>query len=78
MNIILAGGSGLIGRELTAALLADSHHVWVLSRHPQAASVPPGAELVTWDARTSAGWGHLVEEAGAIFNLVGENNGNRQ
>ena len=75
MNIILAGGSGLIGRELTAALLADNQHVWVLSRNPRAASVPSGAELVTWDARTSAGWGHLVEEADAIFNLAGENLG---
>jgi len=75
MNIILAGGTGLIGGELTAALLAEHHHVWILSRNPQAASVPAGAELVAWDARTSAGWGHLVEEAGAIFNLAGENLG---
>ncbi len=75
MNIILAGGTGLIGRELTAALLADHHQVWVLSRNPQAASAQPGAQLVGWDARTSAGWGHLVEEAGAIFNLAGENLG---
>ena len=75
MKIILAGGTGLIGRELTAALLADKHQVWVLSRNPQAASVPPGAQLAAWDARTSAGWEHLVEEADAIFNLAGENLG---
>jgi uncharacterized protein (TIGR01777 family) len=75
MNIILAGGTGLIGRELTAALLADHHHVWVLSRNPRAASMVPGAELVAWDAHTSTGWGHLVDEAGAIFNLAGENLG---
>ncbi len=75
MNIILAGGTGLIGGELTSALLADHHHVWVLSRNAQSANVPPGAQLVAWDARTSAGWGHLVEEAGAIFNLAGENLG---
>jgi uncharacterized protein len=75
MNIILAGGSGLIGRELTAALLVDHHHVWVLSRNPRAARMAPGAELVAWDAHTSAGWSHLVEEAGAIFNLAGENLG---
>jgi uncharacterized protein (TIGR01777 family) len=30
---------------------------------------------VDWDAHTSTGWGHLVEEAGAIFNLAGENLG---
>jgi uncharacterized protein (TIGR01777 family) len=78
MNIILAGGTGLIGRQLTSALLADHHHVWVLSRHPQTASVPSGAQLVAWDARTSAGWSRLVEEAGAIFNLAGENLGARR
>jgi uncharacterized protein len=75
MNIILAGGTGLIGGELISALLADKHTVWVLSRNPQAARVPQGAQLVAWDARTSAGWGHLVEEADAIFNLAGENLG---
>jgi uncharacterized protein (TIGR01777 family) len=75
MNIILVGGTGLIGRELTAALLADNHQVWVLSRNPQAASLPPGAQMAAWDARTSAGWGRLVEEADAIFNLAGENLG---
>jgi uncharacterized protein len=75
MNIILAGGTGLIGRELTGALLAEKHHVWVLSRNPQAASGLPGAQLVAWDGRSSAGWGHLVDEADAIFNLAGENLG---
>jgi hypothetical protein len=65
----------LIGRELTSAFLADNHHVWVLSRNPQAASVSAGAQLVTWDARTAAGWGHLVEETDALFNLAGENLG---
>jgi uncharacterized protein (TIGR01777 family) len=75
MKIILAGGSGLIGRELAAALLAEDHQVWVLSRNPQAASVATGAQLAAWDARTPAGWERLVEEADAIFNLAGENLG---
>jgi uncharacterized protein len=75
MIIILAGGTGLIGRELAAALVADGHQVWVLSRNPQGANVPPGAQLATWDARTATGWGPLVEEADAIFNLAGENLG---
>ena len=75
MKIILAGGTGLIGRELTTALLADGHQVWVLSRNPRAVSAPTGAQLAAWDARTSEGWGYLVNEADAIFNLAGENLG---
>jgi uncharacterized protein len=75
MKIILAGGTGLIGRELAEALLADGHQVWVLSRNPQAARVPAGVQVAAWDARTSAGWGSLVEKADAIFNLAGENLG---
>jgi len=75
MNIILAGGTGLIGRALAAALLADNHQVWVLSRNPQEARAPAGVQLAAWDARTLAGWSHLLEEADAIFNLAGENLG---
>ncbi len=76
MKIILAGGSGFLGTALARSLLAGGHSVWVLTRNPERAQVPQGAQAVGWDGRTPAGWGHLMEEADAVVNLVGENLGN--
>ena len=73
MRLIIAGGTGLIGRALTADLTAEGHEVIVLSRNPaRAAGLPEGARVERWDARSADGWGHLVDGADAIVNLVGE------
>jgi uncharacterized protein len=74
MQVIIAGGTGFLGRAIARVLLADGHKVWALSRNPDKAR-PGSGELVQWDARTARGWGKLVEEADAIINLVGENIG---
>ncbi len=74
MRVIITGGTGLIGRALAASMTADGHEMVVLSRNPQhAAGLPSGTRLVCWDGATPQGWGHLVEGAGAIVNLAGEN-----
>jgi len=72
MNILIAGGSGMIGTALTRSFLADGHPVWVLTRSPGRASLPKGATAVGWDGQTSAGWGELVGQLDAVVNLVGE------
>lgn len=73
MRIIISGGTGLIGRELAASLVADQHEVIVLSRNPdQQTRLPTGVKAVKWDGRTAAGWGQLAEGAGALVNLAGE------
>ena len=51
MRVIIAGGTGLIGRALSVNLAADDHDVIVLSRAPeQAMGVPNGVRLQRWDA----------------------------
>ena len=73
MRIIITGGSGLIGTELTKVLIQDDHEVIILSRNPENASdLPCGAQAVAWDGKTADGWGELVEETDAIVNLAGE------
>lgn len=74
MRVIIAGGTGLIGRALAADLTADGQEVILLSRNPaRAAGLSEGVQVERWDARTMEGWGHLVDGADAIVNLVGEN-----
>ena len=74
MRVIIVGGSGLIGRALTANLTGDGHEVIILSRNPaRAAGLPAGARAEGWDGRTAAGWGAAADGADAIVNLAGEN-----
>jgi uncharacterized protein (TIGR01777 family) len=73
MRIIITGGTGLIGRPLSAALVADGHDVTVLSRNPdKVKDVVKGVKLAAWDGQTAQGWGHLADGADAIINFAGE------
>jgi hypothetical protein len=72
MRVLITGGTGLIGRALSAELVSRGHEVIVLSRSPERATgLPDGVRVVGWDARTAEGWGHLANGAGAIVNLAG-------
>jgi uncharacterized protein (TIGR01777 family) len=77
MKVLISGGSGLIGRQLTASLLKEGHDVVVLSRRPETANPPRGARYVSWDARTAEGdWVKELKGAQAIVNLAGASIGN--
>jgi len=69
MNVMIAGGSGFLGNALTKSLLADGHKVLILTR---GATIPPGAQAVKWDAKTTSGWGHLVNEMDVVIHLAGK------
>lgn len=74
MRVLIAGGSGLIGRELTSSLVANRDEVIILSRNPQKVlGLPPGARAIQWDGKTIQGWVKEIEQTDAIVNLTGEN-----
>ncbi|MGC9394657.1 MAG: TIGR01777 family oxidoreductase [Anaerolineae bacterium] len=74
MRVLVAGGTGLIGRALVADLAREGHEVVVLSRHPtRAPAFSPTVAVQPWDARSVAGWGPLVNSIDVIVNLAGEN-----
>lgn len=77
MKIIIAGGTGLIGRSLSEALAQRGDEVWVMSRHPGTAVLQPGIHAVQWDARTPQGWQNVAGQADAIINLAGASIGAR-
>ena len=73
MRVIITGGTGLIGRPLSQALVAAGHEVVVLTRNPQKVkNLPAGVRLQQWDGASAAGWGELADGAHAIVNLAGE------
>jgi uncharacterized protein len=76
MKVLVAGGSGFIGRQLAASLLQDGHKVVVLSRGHTAAPTGSGARMIRWDAKTASGpWVDELAGAQAVVNLAGTNLG---
>ncbi|WP_134741519.1 TIGR01777 family oxidoreductase [Nocardioides sp. 503] len=67
MKVVVAGGSGSLGRRLCQDLAATGHEVVVLTRR-----VRPGPfRQVVWDGRTVGPWS-VELEGSAVVNLAGE------
>jgi uncharacterized protein (TIGR01777 family) len=79
MRIVIAGGTGLIGRALVGALVAGGHEVVVLTRRSAAAAgAPAGASAARWDPSAGAGsLAGVLVGAGAVVNLAGASVGAR-
>ena len=67
MKIVLAGGSGSLGRRLAADLSPRGHEVVVLTRSPRSDSP---YRQVAWDGATVGPWAPELDGA-AIINLAG-------
>jgi uncharacterized protein (TIGR01777 family) len=71
MKIVIAGGTGFLGRPLTALLTAGGHDVVVLTRTRSDAD--SGARAVRWSPDGGAGaWAAEIDGADAVVNLAGE------
>ncbi|MCB9446831.1 MAG: TIGR01777 family protein [Flavobacteriales bacterium] len=70
MNILIAGGTGLIGRHLAVQLHASEHQVFGLSRQPKA--IPPFTRMFAWDPDR-----HIIDQDATtnidvVINLAGK------
>jgi uncharacterized protein (TIGR01777 family) len=86
-RIVIAGGSGFIGRALAGELIALGYDVAILTRSPARGFAPPaagafapsagaGAERIReihWDAKTLGAWVSEIDGARAVINLAGKN-----
>ena len=69
VRIVVAGGSGFLGRALVHAWRNDGHEVKVLTRRPG----PAAADDVRWDPGSREGtWTRDLEHTDAVVNLAGE------
>ena len=66
MRILVAGGSGFLGRALAHACRADGHEVKVLTRHPRS------ADDVAWSGNAGGDWTAALAQSDAVVNLAGE------
>jgi uncharacterized protein len=73
MKIMLAGGTGFLGRPLAAALAAEGHEVVILTRGGAARSAAGGPRFLSWTPDGTAGdWARELDGADAVVNLAGE------
>jgi uncharacterized protein (TIGR01777 family) len=74
MHVLITGGTGLIGRALTSALLADGHQVTIISRSAQRpAGIPEPVGILSWEQAREQGWDAMLRGVDAVVNLAGEN-----
>jgi uncharacterized protein len=68
-GLVVAGGSGFVGRALVEELTARGYEVVVLSRRPERAAtrLPEGARAVGWDGD----WAGELPGAAGVVNLAG-------
>lgn len=71
MHVVIAGGTGFIGRALSPSLLADGHEVTILSRSEDRSRVAAGARIAVWNGRDVGPWAKTLERADALVNLAG-------
>ena len=68
-RLVIAGGSGFIGRSLTRHLVSEGCEVTVLSRTKPEMDAAFG--FVKWDGRTLGDWAACLDGAFALVNLAG-------
>ena len=66
-QVVVAGGTGLVGRALVRTLLDQGSRVTVLTRKAQPSPLPTGADVHDWSDLPA-----VLEGVDAVFNLAGE------
>jgi uncharacterized protein len=64
MKIVIAGGTGFVGKALTASFSAQQHDIWILTRSPRPSS--ERVHYIEWEHALS-----IVQEADVVINLAG-------
>jgi uncharacterized protein (TIGR01777 family) len=79
MTIVIAGGSGFLGRALSERLRRAGHEIIVLTRRAAGMPAIEGVRYGEWDPDGSIGeWARLLDGVGAIVNLSGASIGDRR
>jgi len=67
-RVVLAGGSGFLGRALAQSLMARGMEPVVLTRSPGHGG---RVREIAWDGRAPGEWCHEIDGADAVINLTG-------
>lgn len=65
-NILIAGGTGFLGKALQEHFEANNNTVWIISRHPKT------NQQVYWDGKKMGEWCEKIDLADVVINLCGK------
>ena len=73
MKVVIAGGSGLVGRALARSLVADGAEVFILSRDAPRRSgrIPDGVRVVEWSTDDPDHVASILDGADVVVNVAG-------
>jgi hypothetical protein len=72
MKILITGGTGFVGTQLTSRLIQDGHEVTILSRSAKrSGEVPRGISYLQGDPTQKGPWQEAIKNHNAVINLAG-------
>src|SRR5512143_1107638 len=72
MKILITGGTGFVGTQLTSRLIKDNHEVTILSRSAKrSGEIPRGISYLQGDPTQKGSWQEAIKNHDAVINLAG-------
>ncbi len=72
MKILMTGGTGFVGTQLTSRLIQDGHGVTILTRSLKGAKgSSPGMSYLEGDPTKKGAWQEVIKNHDAVINLAG-------
>ena len=72
MKILITGGTGFVGTQLTSRLIQDGHEVTILTRSLKGAKdLSPGISYLEGDPTKKGPWQEAIKNHDAVINLAG-------
>ncbi len=72
MKILITGGTGFVGTQLTSRLIKDNHEVTILTRSLKGAKgSSPGVSYLEGDPTRNGPWQEAIKNHDALINLAG-------
>jgi hypothetical protein len=72
MKILITGGTGFVGKQLTSRLIEDGHEVTILTRSMKGVKgTSPGMSYLEGDPTKRGPWQEAIKNHDAVINLAG-------
>jgi len=72
MKILITGGTGFVGRQISSRLIRDRHECTILTRRPKKSNeTPAGISFLQADPTEKGPWQEDIQKHDAVINLAG-------